>query len=209
MTKQRKKSLGVFILLGASCFIVGIAGCRSYPVQPMPSIRADEAPARTTVAGVPVGAKSYTDSGEIKAIFNYDLMGKGVLPVFLVVDNRSDREIELLRARFEFETPSGSQLVPISPAAASTGHGRNAMAEAFWIGGIFSYDNANKFNEDMERDWINKAWPEVALLRPGRTKSGFLYFKVGEDFSASGSRLRIPFEIDQELDRENAILTFE
>lgn len=188
--------------------VTTIAGCRSYPVQPMPQLGAGEAPARTVIAGTEFGAKAYTDGVESKAVFNYDLMSKGFLPVLLIVDNNSRSELEILRARIELQSPSGERLEPVSGEAVATGEGRNAMAEAIFFFGIFSYDNANKFNDALVRDWVDKGFPVAQIVRPGHTVKKFLYFRVGRGFSPSGATLNVPFQRDSRDSREIAVLKF-
>src|SRR4051794_11926652 len=84
---MRAGTLFVAVLILASAI-----GCQQYPVRPMPALRASEAPARADAGQIHVGSKAYTNSGEIKAIFNADLISHGVLPVLLVVDNQSNGE---------------------------------------------------------------------------------------------------------------------
>jgi len=179
---------------GVLCALVLVAsalGCQQYPVRPMPGLRATEAPARASFPNADVGAKAYTNGAEIKAIFNADLMSKGVLPVLLLVDNRSSNELEIVRDRIELSTPSGARMQPINPDAATTDQGRNALAEAVLFFGVFSYADAEKYNNEMRRDWVDKAVPEVQIVRSGLTTSKFLYFNVGKDYSLAGSNLNV------------------
>lgn len=196
-------------LVGLVLGLIALTGCSTYKVRPMPQMKAVEAPSRASLYGIDFGAKAFSESAEVKATFNYNMLDQGFLPVHLVVNNTSSNEIELVRARIEFETSGGERLEPVAADAASTGEGRNAMAEAIFFFGIFSYDNANKFNADLQRDWAEKGMGEVHLIRPGRTMSKFLYFQVGADFSPSGARLRVPFERGSTLRRESVILRFD
>lgn len=199
-----KTQISTLLLMIAT---VGLTfGCSTYKVRPMPMMGALDAPSRTSMASVDIGAKALTDKTELKATFNYDMLSKGILPIHLAVDNHSAREIELVRARIELVTASGQALEPINPGAASTGEGRNAMAEAIFFFGIFSYDNANKYNDDLQRDWAEKGMGEVQLVRPGRVMNRFLYFNVGSGFSPSGSTLSVPFQIEGAGDRLTAAL---
>lgn len=190
-------------------FLVCSFGCSTYPVRPMPAVQATEAPARASWGAAQLGAKPYLGSAELKAVFNRDLMSKGVLPVLLVVDNtRSSSEIEILRGSIELATPAGSRLAPIGSDSASTGQERNAMAEAIFFFGIFSYDNANKYNDEMRRDWVDKGFPEVAVVMPGRSLSKFLYFNVGKDFKPSGASLLVPARVANAAARQTVALPF-
>ena len=90
----------------------------------------------------------------------------------------------------------------------ATGAGRNALAEAIFFFGVFSYADANKYNDALVRDWVDKGFSEVQILRPGRTLTRFLYFRVGQDFAPSGATLRVPFERDSRGSREVAVLRF-
>lgn len=190
-------------------FILFSFGCRTYRIRPMPQMSASEAPARISSHGVDFGAKAFSDAGEVKATFTYNMLTKGLLPVHLVIDNNSASEIEIMRVRIELETPNGEVIEPIAADAASSGQGRNAMAEAIFFFGIFSYDNANKFNQDLQRDWLTKGMGQIQVLRPGRTMSKFLYFDVGKDFSPSSARLRVPFQRAGSTARDSVVLQFE
>ena len=183
-----------------------LVGCQTYAVRAMPQISALEAPSKTSSYEVDFGVKPYTEEAQIQAVFNYDMMSKGVMPVYLVVENHSDYEMEMLRMRVELRTASGSVLAPVSPAVAVSGHGRNAAAEAFWLLGMISYDDANKYNEALKRDWAEKAWPEISILAPGRTKAGFMYFNVGENYKQDGSRLTVKFDLDSLQGGREAVL---
>ena len=191
-----------------SMLIVALSGCRAYPVQPMPQLAVDAAPARADLGGARFGAKAYTNGVETKAVFNFDLLSNGFLPVLIIVDNESSSEVQILRARVELETPSGERLEPISGEAVATGAGRNALAEAIFFFGVFSYADANKYNDALVRDWVDKGFSEVQILRPGRILTRFLYFRVGQNFAPSGATLRVPFERDSRGPREVAVLRF-
>ena len=186
-----------------------LLGCASYKVRPIPQLTAQEAPVRSDSGAVAFGAKSYHENAECKAVFNRALCSKGVTPVLLLVDNQSSDDIEVIRAAVESETSSGTVLRPVTPDAASSEHGRNAMAEAIFFFGIFSYDDANRYNDDMARDWVEKGMGEVLILRPRRSAAKFVYFETGSAFSPSGSILRVPFErLGVSRGRETAVLRF-
>ena len=198
----------LFLGMSLSFLVYGV-GCSTYKVRPMPQMKAQEAPSRLSIDGVDLGAKVLYEGAEIKATFSVNLLSNGFLPVHLVVDNRSGSEIEFVRARIEFETPGGERMSPIAATAASTGEGRNAMAEAIFFFGIFSYDNANKYNQDLQRDWAEKGMGEVQVVRSGRTMSKFLYFDVGKDFNPSGASLRVPFDREGSNRQQVAVLRFD
>jgi hypothetical protein len=172
--------------------VAGI-GCSSYNVRSLPSITPANAPVRLKTEDVSIGAKAFTDSTEIKAIFNYDLLSKGILPVFVTVENTGSTDVEIQRPRVQFTTPGGQVLDVITADTATGGQGRNAMGEAIFLFGIFSYDNANKFNEELKRDWADKSYGELVVLTPGRTVGKFFYFNVGTSFTVSGSKLNIVY----------------
>lgn len=198
-----------YLAVMAVVFAVFSLGCSSYPVRPMPQVQAADAPARANWGAAQLGAKPYIGTAELKAVFNRDLMSKGVLPVLLVVDNTaSSSEIEILRGSIEFATAGGSRLAPIGSDSATTGQERNAMAEAIFFFGIFSYDNANKYNDEMRRDWVDKGFPEVAVVMPGRSLSKFLYFNVGKDFKPEASSLLVPARVSNAPARQTVALKF-
>jgi hypothetical protein len=81
------------------------------------------------------------------------------------------------------------------------------MAEAVWFFGIFSYDDAKKFNEEMVRDWQEKGMKEVQLVGPGRVLRKYVYFKTSKSQTAGG-KLRVSMESETSRQRASTELGF-
>jgi hypothetical protein len=178
-------------------------------VHPVPPIAAGAAAAHASWGTTQVGAQPYVNPEHTKAVFNRDLLSKGVLPVLLVVDNSgSSSEIELVRSGIALSKPSGGQLAPLAPEASVNGEERNAMAEGVLLLGPFSYDNARNYNDAMRRDWTEKALPDVAVVLPGQTLRKFLYFDVGKNFNTTGATLLVPARVGNAAERQTVGLKF-
>ena len=81
----------LMIFLGVLLMI----GCTHYKRQ-IPSFRMPEAyPNVQEVWGAKVAAHSYTDYGEAKQAFGFDIWGAGLLPVQIVFDNRGSHTLEI------------------------------------------------------------------------------------------------------------------
>ena len=176
------------------CCMALVCGCRSYPVRALPSTPLSEISAGQRIENVSLAALPCRTTQECKAVFNFPMTDKGHLPILLVVENDGSDTVEVVRSRIEFVSSSGDILSPIEASVVASGFGRNAMAEAIFFFGIFSYDNANKYNDAMVRDWQEQGLKEFQIIGPRRTTRKYLYFNVGKGASVDGSRLRIPVE---------------
>jgi len=101
-------------------------GCASYTVRPAPAPKIVTMPFSRIENAVMVAVDPYIQPERQKEVFDADLKKLGVLPLYLVVENRGDRELSL--QRFEaiaLELPDGSQINPVdaSPIARRLGRG--------------------------------------------------------------------------------------
>lgn len=184
------------------CALVAIAfgwvactfGCKTYPVRAVPATSISEISARQTINGVTLAALPCATTAECKAIFNFPMTDKGYVPILLVVDNEGADTVEVIRSSIELVSPSGDLLAPIDASVVASQFGRNAMAEAILLFGIFSYADADKYNDAMVRDWQEKGLKEIKIVAPGRTARNYVYFNTGKGAPIEGSRLRVPVE---------------
>lgn len=166
-------------MLLAAALIAMAAGCKSYPVRTIPTTPVASLAAKEAVGEVTVAAEPVWTADQSKAIFNFPITDKGFLPVLIVIENRSNLTYELLRDRVELIPPTGERLNPVDAKVMASSFGRNAMAEAIFLFGIFSYDDARKYNDAMVDDWDEKALKEAQLIAPGRTLRRYAYFRTG------------------------------
>ena len=73
-----------------------VSSCATYKTQYV-SFKPPEAyPNFQVVAGAPMAAEAYADQGQATEAFGFDIRGAGLLPVQLVIDNRSGQTIEIV-----------------------------------------------------------------------------------------------------------------
>lgn len=84
-------SLAAFMALSS-----GITGCSTYESRvapiPLPSAQRDH----VEIDGVSISAKIYLDEKAAKEAFGFDARGAGLMPVQLVLDNRSGQEVTVV-----------------------------------------------------------------------------------------------------------------
>lgn len=86
MKKRDRHRLTVFILL--IIFATAFSACQSYERRVVPAKLPSAYPNATEVAGATVAARVYDDRQEAEALYGFDIVGAGVLPVQVVFDNR-------------------------------------------------------------------------------------------------------------------------
>ena len=102
------KSISIVLV----CFIVvAFAACQSYQRQVVPFKMPAAYPNATGAAGAIIASKSY-DSQEAQAVFGFDIVGAGVVPVQVLFDNKGEHPIEIIPDQ-TFLTDSDDNLWPI------------------------------------------------------------------------------------------------
>lgn len=164
--------------------------CSTYTVHTMPGLAARDAAGHTEIDGLCIGAQPYQDFAPARKVFNQAPMENGLLPVLLVVENGSKKEIELTRARIELETPNGRRLEPLDRMSACREAAEVAPAAFLWV-----FPTTDK--QAMAFDWGAKCVADLLVCKRGGTVRAFLYFRVGSTFAENGPEqctLMVPFE---------------
>lgn len=176
------------------------AGCSTYTVQPIPEIAAQEAAAHVGIASIHVGAQPYGDFDPAQRVFNQSPMENGVLPILLIVENKSEMDIEITRVRVELEVPGGKRLEPLDQFAASGEAAVLAPSDFLWV-----FPSTDK--RAMALDWAIKCVPDLLVCKRGHTVRRFLYYRVGRQFADDKTEqcsLVVPFEHADRSKRESA-----
>lgn len=83
-------------LAGLMALSAGLAGCSTYESRvapiPLPSAQVNH----VEIDGVSLSARAYLDEKSAKEAFGFDARGAGLLPVQLVLDNRSGQEVTVV-----------------------------------------------------------------------------------------------------------------
>jgi hypothetical protein len=79
----------------AGLFIVLAACATSYVAKPLPFRMPGSYPNAQEVAGAVIGVRAFTDAKEAKENFGFDIIGAGMLPIEVVIDNKGPHPLEL------------------------------------------------------------------------------------------------------------------
>ena len=89
-------------------FILWYAGCSTYKAQPVP-FKTPSAHENMAIAGdASVAAKAYGNAEEAKKAFGFDILGAGMLPVQVVIDNQGNHGLEINGAQTFLEDHEGN-----------------------------------------------------------------------------------------------------
>ncbi len=75
---------------------IGLLSCTTYKSQQVGFMPAADYPNNVTVEGVTVGAEAYADRTTAKQAFGFDIQRAGLLPVQVVMDNRSGDRVQIV-----------------------------------------------------------------------------------------------------------------
>jgi len=73
-----------------------LVACQSYQRQVVPFKMPSAYPNATEVAGATVAVKMFNDNKEAEAVYGFDIIGSGVIPVQVIFDNKGPHPIEIL-----------------------------------------------------------------------------------------------------------------
>ena len=85
------------MLVVLALITLGLVSCTTYKTQYVGFIHADDYPNRVNIDGLTIGAEAYADKAAAKEAFGFDVKKAGLLPVQVVMDNRSGDKVELVR----------------------------------------------------------------------------------------------------------------
>ena len=90
-------------------------GCATYTARPAPAPKIAAMPFSRIENSVMVAVDPYIQPDRQKEVFDAEL--KGVLPLYLLVENRGDQKIFLSRSDIALEIPDGRQIGPVHSGA--------------------------------------------------------------------------------------------
>ncbi len=103
-----RKIFSVFLIFFV---VVAFTACQSYQRQVVPFKLPAAYPNATGVAGAIIASKSY-DHQEAQSMFGFDIVGAGVMPVQVLIDNKGGHPIEIVPDQ-TFLADSENNLWPI------------------------------------------------------------------------------------------------
>lgn len=82
----------VFLILP----IFALSGCTAYKSQYTGFKPPEAYPGHQNIDGVAIGAEAYAEKGDAEKAFGFDIKGAGLLPVQIVLDNKSRNELVIV-----------------------------------------------------------------------------------------------------------------
>jgi hypothetical protein len=182
--------LGLTLLMTLLAIPAGANDHVMPPVQPATTFPDVEVHANEKVA---IAAEPY-DTKEKAKIFRVDYLAHGVMPIWLVVTNNSDRPISLRDARILFMTADGDRIQAAEPEDVE-----RLMTRKEREGGKIPlpgplpsiHTKAKASNKDIEADFDEFEYGAL-VVEPHTTRAGFLFYDVSQlDHPLQGGRLHL------------------
>ena len=172
-------------------------GCSTMKVTPLTTGSADSYTQHEQQNGVVVGIRPMTDKGEIKDIFKVNLLNKGLLPILVVVENKSaaasfivaKEKIAVLCDATGASSTSQRKAVKSGTAGTVVGItgavllGAGSVAGApFAIVGMKMASNATVVQHNLaDKEFYSRT------LGPGEKAQGFVYFQYPKESPPAGN----------------------
>jgi len=161
------------------------SGCASYTVQNVPS-QIDESKVvkagdnDISITALPILTEEYS-----KKYFDYDLVAKNVLSVYLVIVNHSQSAIQFVSS--QVDSGNGKMIEPFPQKDVYklirreyAGKATLWMFPTYFVGIPFSIAHTAGLNTKIEED-INKKHLNFGDIKPREFAQGFLWFKLPDD----------------------------
>lgn len=171
-----------------------ITACASHDVKTVNLLAPTSYAANASYEEVDVGADAYDSDAKTKAAFDEKLVRKGIYPVQVSIQNKSERSLLIVRSEIELAGPVTNAIRPMNSVEVAEAVENNAMAEAIFGFGILSYAAAKDANSEREADYANKQLPQELIIRPGRMGGGFVFFRMPTGEKLAGKTLRVPVQ---------------
>ena len=178
--KKYKKEFKMFqkttSLLIAISLMSLISGCGSFYAGRLPSNYIEDYANFIKLKDITVAVKFY-NCDEAKETFSCNMDKKGIHPVFIVIDNKSN-----VTYGFRKENIDSRYIYAVKAA-------RSCFLSKMKYGGIWPplHIRVSKINENMKNDYLSKEIADVSV-EPGNSLSGVIFLKSIK----SGEKLNIP-----------------
>lgn len=162
-----------------------------YPVRP-----AGEYANKVAKAGLIVSVEPVEDPEQQKRYFNSHLSSKGILPVFIVIQNTSATDTYLF----------DSSAVGLADAPEVTGKGARKTASRLGSGGLVDLTLITDASDVREN--LMKKQVRSKTLSPSSSVHGFVYVPVPTDAARKQIHLQVPLTNSQSGETEVVNLSF-
>ena len=167
--------------------MVSFSGCASYTQSAAPIPKAGAMPAWQVGDVMAVGADPYMQNDRQRAVFDKALNDVGVLPIQVLVQNRSERRLRVEPYKITLTLPDGSESSPVTAYAVASrfaphyGRGADYAAAAFGLIGavvaLSAASAAEKASTARTADYASKELKET-ILGKDESVHGFVFFML-------------------------------
>lgn len=213
-SNQKLREPVTFLALCVSFALVG--GCATYQPAVMPIPVPERMAAWRSEETVAIGADPYFDGERQKGVFNSSLLEYGVLTVLILVENRSDRRLEVHGSRIKLQTRDGPQLETIGagqlvekvwgvpdrlprPVPADLNEVMLCLRAFLFCPVLLALHDAEiKYEErriDRWKDYRAKALPTI--VEPMGSIQGFIFFVLPKGADLEGALLDLEIVPDE------------
>lgn len=98
----------------AMIIVIALSGCTAHKTQYIPFRPPQGYANNQVVSGVSVAGEAYPDKKSARKAFGFDIKGAGLLPVMLVLDNKSGRAVEIVAGQ-TFLVDAAGNYWPVVP----------------------------------------------------------------------------------------------
>ena len=191
----RRVCAGTFLVLVAACGLLP-TGCTTMNVPPMTIGSVESYPLNSEARGLVVAVHPVTSEAEVDATFNSDLLGKGVVPILVVIENRNP-SASFVIAKDQVavvDTSSAASTTSALPKVASSTAGGATQAAGFVailaapvlavplvVAGLKMASDAQVIQHNL----ADKAFYS-RTVGPGEKAHGYIYFQVPKGTELAG-----------------------
>jgi len=182
MNNHMKKILFIGILI--FCTVI-FAGCASYTVQNVPSQFDENKVVKAGDNDISITAFPILSEEDSKKYFDYDLVAKNVLSVYLVIVNHSQNSIQLISSNVVLENDKVVTPYPQKEVYKMVRREYVGKSSFWWFFGLYvgapiSAAHTSGVNTKIEED-INKKNLNSGEIKPKEFQQGFVWFKLPDD----------------------------
>ena len=161
------------------------SGCASYTVQNIPSQLDENKGVKAGDNDISITALPILTEEDSKKYFDYDLVAKNVLSVYLVIVNHSQSAIQFVSS--QVDSGNGKMIKPFSQKDVYklirreyAGKATLWMFPTYFVGIPLSIAHTASLNTKIEED-INKKHLNFGEIKPREFQQGFAWFKLPDD----------------------------
>jgi hypothetical protein len=177
----RQSSLIAAFLLVLLCLLSGCGNAKLFKIAPKTQVQPDKLCCQVTTADVLIAAEPLLDEDKILATFDGNIILSGVLPVNILVENRSSSPIDLKHAQFVIVDSKGKQHKELDSK-----HTLDKMVRFYGI----NYRRKGSYEATLA-DLNAIGLADQSTLGAGDRTQGFLYFDFDQDQSTQGLKLLV------------------